>query len=248
MARDANNEFMRYHHVRSCIYFSVSALEAFLNGQMRRFLESQGMPEHEVFARLRQTAINNKLNDWPSEICGQKTLFPDQVSQIFAVYRDIRNETTHPKRKDHSIYPELEDADPNELAEAISTAMVIVHEGMQTPFPYWLLGWNYVGMNGNAAYPHQSNNMNGFFHSLRNMGAQISPSDTDWDRKNMITLDHYHFLKRSLDEYQADIEPYWGAFPHRPRLTRRWWDHEFIYRNVRVAKEELALNENGHEG
>lgn len=237
LAHEANNDFMRYHHVRSCIYFAVSALEAFLNGQMRRFHEGKGVPEKEIFKKLKKTPIDNKRADWPSEICGHSVVFPDGIDQIFAAHKDIRNETTHPKRRDHSIYPELEGANPNELAEAVSVAMVAVYEGLDDPFPYWLLGWNYVGMNNNAAYPHQSNNMNGFFYSLKRMGWRISATEIDWDKRNMVTLENYRVLKDALDEYPLYIEPYWPIFPTRPRLTRRWWDHAFIYKDLKDSKD-----------
>lgn len=238
MAQEANNDFMRYHHVRSGIYFAVSALEAFLNGHMRRDLEAKGVPEEEIFKKLRHTKIDEKRKKWPSEICGREIAFPDGVGQIFEAYKDIRNETTHPKRRDHSIYPQLEGANPNKLAEAVSVAMVTVYEGLSDPFPYWVLGWNYVGMNNNPAHPNQGNNMNGFFWSLIEMGFQVSSDEIAWDKLNMVTLQDYHALKDTLDKYPHEIEPYRADLPMRPRLTRRWWDHEFIYTNIKETKKE----------
>lgn len=237
MASDSNNDFVRYHHVRTCVYFAVSTIETFLNQQMRRHLEEQEIAEEAILKRLR--SHEDKRKDWPSEICGKEVNFSSDVHKVFETYRLMRNEITHPKRRDHSIYLELESANPDELVEAISVAIVTIHEGMGEPFPYWVLGWNYVGMNGNPAYPVQSNNLNGFVYSLIGMGFQgVRSSDLSWERRHMFTVENYKHLKSELAKYPVDIEPYWPDFPMRPRLTRRWWDHEFINKNIREAKEE----------
>ena len=50
----------------------------------------------------------------------------------------------------------------------------------------------------------------------------------------MATIGDYQDLKKVLNNCPMDIEPY--CF--RPRLTRRWWDHEFIDRSEKEGEEE----------
>jgi hypothetical protein len=92
---------------------------------------------------------------------------------LFETYQETRNEITHPKRRDHSIYVELDQADPDGLVDAIARAIVTLCEARGVPFPYWVLGWNYVGLNNNPAHPLQSNNLNGFVWSFRGMGYDV---------------------------------------------------------------------------
>jgi len=242
-AKTANNDFMRYHHVRSCLFYAVGVIEALLNHEMRRHMEKQGASQEKIFKRLRRTKLDQKRDDWPSEICGKPIKFESAVVELFKTYRDIRDEITHPKRRDHSIYAELDRADPESLVGAIARAIVTLCEGKGVPFPYWVLGWNYVGMNNNPAHPFQSNNMNGFYWSLRGMGygiamdVQYGAGDVPWDRKYMANMAAYDCLKDALARYPEDIEPYWKGFPLRPCLTRRWWDHEFINANLAAARK-----------
>jgi hypothetical protein len=79
--------------------------------------------------------------------------------------------------------------------------------------------------------------MNGFVWSLRAMGYDVRVNDPSWERKHMTSMPGYEELKGALDRYPDDIEPYWDKFPEKPRLTRRWWDHEFIYASEQAAKK-----------
>ncbi len=244
-AKAANNEFMRYHHVRSCILHAVNVVEALLNKEMRRHMESAKISEREIQKRLRSTSLDVKRDTWPSEICGRTVTFRPEVVEIFKAYRDIRDELTHPKRRDHSIYVELDRAQPDALVDAIARAIVTICEGRGVPFPYWVLGWNYVGLDNNMAHPCLGNNMNGFYWSLRGLGFVIAKDVQDaggvvWDQKYMGDMAAYNRLKEGLASYPEDIEPYCTALPLRPRMTRRWWDHEFIHANIAAARKVAA--------
>jgi hypothetical protein len=233
-AANANNDFMRYHHLRSCIYYATSVLESLLNKEMRRSLEKQRVPEGEIKKRLRYTKLDEKLEKWPTIIAGRQVSLSRDAMKIFED-RQIRNEVTHPKRRDHSIYAELDRAEPMKLVDAVARSLVAVCEAKGAAFQYWVLGWNYVGMNGNAAYPCELNNMNGFVWSLHWMGFNVRLHDTSWEREFMTSENGYEQLKAALDKYPEDIEPLLHELPQRPRLTRRWWDHQFIYENVGAA-------------
>jgi len=235
-AQTAPNDFVRHHHVRACAYFAISAVEAFLNQRMRKHLEAHGTPENEILKRLRSTRLNDKREKWPSEMSGRPFSLPAQASRVFEISKALRDEVTHPKRRDHSIYVELDALDASSVCEAVATTVVAVGEALGTPFPYWVLGWNYVGMNGDPCWPVLLNNMNGFYHSLVAMGFQLGSHDVHWDKTHMVSLADYHKLQNSLARYPADIEPYHTLFTRRPRLTRRWWDRDLIMESIREAR------------
>lgn len=232
--RHAPNEFMKYHHLRSCLYFAIGSFESFLNERMREKLEKEGMPEKKIYNKLRweNGGLRAKRTKWPSAICGKEITFPENFEDIFTYYNELRGEVTHPKRKDHSIYKELDNANVDTLIDTISKAFVTIYSGLGEPFPYWLLGWNYVGLNGDLSHPVLRNNQNGFLFSLQWMGYDVPAGDhyraIAWEKRFMTTIEGYLKLKSWLELYQDDIEPYVERFPYRPRLTSKWWDAEYI--------------------
>jgi len=227
-AREAANPFMRYHAIRTCVYFAVATIEAHLNLWMRIKLESDGISEAGVWKRLRTTKLDDKIDKWPTEICGRRTEIASEIRAVLEQYKALRDEVTHPKRRDHSVLVDLEKADPDGLADAVARSIVTIAEGKGEPFQYWVLGWNYTGMNGDPSYPCQLNNGNAFIYSLKGMDLPADPFEIDWDKRNMASISDYERIKLQLDDYEFDIEPYWVGMPSRPRLTRRWWDREYL--------------------
>jgi hypothetical protein len=229
LAMEATDDFTKYHHLRGCFYFGIGALEAFLNEQMRAKLTEEGISEKKIFKELRYTNFKTKRDDWPSAICGAEVGFPDEYSDTISEFNALRGEITHPKAKDHEIYKNLDEADPSSLVEAISCSIVYIYQVQGRPFPYWLLGWNYIGMNGDVAYPSLSNNVNGFVWSLANMGFKTSPGQGwIWEKEYMTSIEGYTKLKASLDSYPDDVEPFRVICGPTPRLTKRWWDRKYI--------------------
>ncbi|KZB72296.1 hypothetical protein AUQ43_04030 [Thalassospira sp. MCCC 1A01148] len=237
-AQHATNEFLRYHHVRACIYFGIGTLEAFLNNRIRSFLSREGLPEEEIEFKLRHS-IEDKWTKWVKRIYGTSAIKDSGVADIFKRFKDIRNEITHPTSRDHSIYAVLDNIQPYELLDAVAIGLVSLFETERKPFPYWLLGWNYVGLNGDASHPTQSNNQNGFLHSMKYMGfsvpAGISPACDDWEMRYMTSIDGFRKLRMSLDTYPKDIEPFFEEMPLRPRLCRFWWDRELILSSQKTS-------------
>jgi hypothetical protein len=225
---------MAYHHKRSSLYYGVGTLESFLNTKMRSHLEGSSS-EEEIFKKLRTVRIDEKIATWPSEICRKEIKLENDFIELFETYKRIRDEVTHPKKVDHGIYVELDQLNPDLLAKNVSRYMVAIFEGENAAYPYWLLGWNYVGMGGNAAHPLQSNNLNGFWWSLKNMNFLVpsnDPTGQKFESKYMKSLAGFEVLKSSLDQYPLDIEPFVSVFPFKPRLTKRWWDVKFIEENT----------------
>lgn len=225
----SRNEIERYHHLSASLLFGGSAVEAFLNAKMRAQCKRNGVEEGKVLKRLRYTVLREKLEKWPAELCGAKIPEPD--ANCIVDFLDLRNEVTHRKRKDHSLYKELDDANVFVFVEALQRAMVTVYSGLGESFPYWLLGWNYVGMNGDETHPCVLNNQQ-FKHSLNSFGFNIPAWEYDaaneWERVNMTTMEGFTILKTQVYSHCSDIEPRSERFPHRPRLCKRWWDRSII--------------------
>jgi len=230
LAKESNNDFKKYHHLRACTYFSVCCFEAFLNSMMREKLTHDGLDEDVILKELRRGKLEDKLRNWPSVICGRTVEIPENLIYCFKDFQEIRNEVTHAKNRDHSIYSQLDRLEPAQIVDAIARVIITTLSVKGRPFPYWLLGWNYVGMNGNPEHPFESNNLNGFVHSLRNLGIQFNNfgSDSVWEEKRMTSIKGYEDLKNILSQLPIHIEPLHSQFPRKPRLTRRWWDSDVV--------------------
>lgn len=226
LSAESNNPFQRYHHLRACIYFSVCCFESFLNTVMREKLTQDGVNEEVILKKLRKVNLEEKIRNWPSEVCETPLEIPGYIIDIFKSIQGVRNEVTHAKNRDHSIYSELDRMQPTLIVDAVARLIIITLSAKARPFPYWLLGWNYVGFNGNPAHPFEGNNLNGFVHSLRNLGIQFNNygSDIAWEMKAMTSMKGFDELKDILTQSPIDIEPHDTRFPQKPQLTRRWWD------------------------
>ncbi|MCO6187215.1 hypothetical protein [Rhizobium sp. L1K21] len=226
-AREATSEFMRDHHIRTLLYFSECTIESALNSAKRNSMS--GEPEEAIFRTLRWGSLRDKATKWPSEIAGREISFEPDFWQFFDHFKNVRNEVTHPKRHDHSIYADLDKADPTTIEKAIARALVTLYSAQKKPWPYWLLSWNYVGFNGDKTAPFESNNLNGFFHSLPALGIRWhGASQMCFEQEGMSTLANFDELDAVMKKVTLDIEPPNKIFTDRPRLTRRWWDLSFL--------------------
>lgn len=225
----ATNAIDRYHHLSACLLFGGCAIESFLNSSMRAYLKKKEESEDNVIKLLRYTALRKKLESWPFEICG--VTIDKQDFDILWGFLDLRNEVTHRKRKDHSLYKELDEASPVNFVEAVQRTFVQFYYGQGTSFPYWLLGWNFVGMNSDYTHPCLINNQQ-FKHALNNMGFRVPASDygaaNAWEEENMKGIEAFCNLKRDYYFKAPNIEPKSKMFPRAPRLCKRWWDKKLI--------------------
>lgn len=236
-ADSATNTFDRNHHLMACLYFGIGALESFLNYQMREKLKTQGIQEQKIIKILRNAAFgesknkDSKVLDWPKEICGSDFQLPVKVNSLLIDYNLLRGEITHPKKKDHSLYRDLEEAKPGEFIEAVTDYIVTIYEAKKEPFPYWLLGWNFVGFNHDSTWPFLSGN-DQFRHSLRALGIDVPAWEYEaalrWEQEHMTSLKEFNLLFLALVQTGLEIEPKNLQFPTKPRLCKRWWDKELI--------------------
>jgi len=199
---------------------------------MRVYLGENEVAEEKIFQKLRYTPLLKKMKKWPSKICGVTIEAKD--IEIISAFLDLRNEVTHRKRKDHSLYKELDEATPANFVEALQDAFVAVYCGLDDSFPYWILGWNFVGMNGDETHPCLSNNQQ-FKHALTHMGFKIPAWEYHaakaWEEKNMKGLSAFRRLKNEYYDIAPVIEPKNPRFPMAPRLCKRWWDRDLIRSN-----------------
>lgn len=228
MYKETTNKFMRYHHVRTQLYFSVCTMEALMNAEMRRHMQEMNTDEAEIFSTLRKEKFVNKIRKWPTKILDKDFEFASDFWQFYERSKAVRDEITHPKNHDHSIYEDLDNSDPTFIQKAIAGAIVDFHESKGKPWPYWLAGWNYVGLNGNPSWPFESNNINGFYYSLLNFGFNRVPTQMQFEEHCMSTRVQFGKLCEALDALSVDIEPISPRFPQTPRLTRRWWDQQYL--------------------
>lgn len=215
------------HHLTATLYFGISALEAFLNQRMR--LHLKGMPEEEIFERLRKPTFTTKIKKWPGELLGAPVdLRPETLGKLIH-YNDVRGALTHPKHADHRDYEPLEILEPLEVvdlvAEYISQFLLTAGE----PFHYWLWGWNYLCPNKDghqiALLPEGqivfSMNALSFRHKFSS--PDYAGSNETWRHTHMRGYAAYANVARYLDGIEH-CEPKDHRFPLQPKLCRRWWD------------------------
>ena len=100
-AREARHEFDRYKHLWSCLTFGSITLEAFINEQMRRYLENVGIPEEQIYKRLHWERLQSKINEWPGEFGNGVLELDPGHSELFGLFDDfydLRNSLVHPTR------------------------------------------------------------------------------------------------------------------------------------------------------
>ncbi len=131
MAREATNEFIQYHHVRTLLYFSVCAMEAALNAAMRAHMK--GEVKTPLWSDWRRTPFHKKVSGWPSEIAEKEFSFEPDFWAFFEQHKQVRDEITHPKQRDHSVYRDLDQADPTAIEKAIARALVSLRVAQEVP-------------------------------------------------------------------------------------------------------------------
>jgi len=228
LATQGHNLFIRNHHLKAALYFGIGSIESFLNETMRREMTSCGATEDEIYNALRKPGFAEKLKKWPARLAKQDVSISTDFKELVTYYQDIRNEITHPKRKDHSLYKELDEIKIEEFPALVAEFIIKVIESRKEIFQYWLLGWNQLGMNGDFTYAFLSNNYE-FVKLLRIFGYDIPQDatyDEGWQRANMCTFEHYKDLLAILPKDHCQYET--SRFPAMPRFCQKWWDEEHI--------------------
>lgn len=240
-AKSAPSEFHRHHHLRAALYFGIGTIEAFLNQEMRGQLKATGAPDGEILTKLKRTYFPEKAKTWPAELAGAAgsgVQLPPGILERLLELNTLRGEITHDKAKDHAVYVELEKVQPEDVVSVVSEYVVRVREVEKRPYWYWLLAWNFVGMNGSVHWPFLSSNQQ-FMMALRHIGFDV-PSvlvhEMDaWESRHMTSVAGFQAVEEALSA--APCQPRDSRFPFMPRLCRRWWDDE----HVKSCGEERPL-------
>ena len=248
-ARSAATGMEASHHITATLYFGISALEAFLNQQMRSHLS--GTPEKEIFDVLRKETIATKIKKWPVQILGAGVdLRPSTLERLF-FYIGVRGDLTHPKYADHRDYEKLSELDPMEVVDSIAEFMAQFLLVAGQPFHYWLWGWNYLnpsrqGVNISLLPDSQ------IYWSMRSLGYSEGKSfHLDYDGWRNAHMRGYAAYARiaSFLEGLDHCEPKHREFPYQPKLCRRWWDpeHHATCGNVTAEAIRFAVNFNPYD-
>jgi hypothetical protein len=231
-AIDAKSTIHRQHHMRAALYFGIGSIEAFLNEQMRGRLQSENVPEENIFATLRKTAWARKLKDWPKELTGSNDAIPVVLLGSVRGLSDLRGEVTHPKTKDHSPYLKLDTLmlSPNKLRLITAEYVVRVLAALGKPYPFYLHGRVFTGMGGNAQWPIVDTHNRQFMMALRHIGFNVPHfivTEMDaWERAYMSSWEG--FLEGEKALASAPCQPRDPMFPMMPRLCKRWWDEAHV--------------------
>lgn len=245
-AREAPNNFMRYKHIRSMLSFASTGLEAFFNRLIRNKMGDRGESNSSISDAINMS-LRKKINDWFIEEYQSPVNLESGTYELYGLfeeYHKLRHGLIHPKDIDHSIYLDLDQMEPERVVRVVQETLLRAHEIMQQTFPYWLVGWNFVGFNRDPAHPFLSN-VAQFLHSLARMKLIDSADAWDynrannWEQKWMCDQEGFHRLSNLLGTYPEEIEPWIEFIPglgSPPRLCHRWWDREYIISTIPKGK------------
>jgi hypothetical protein len=246
-AGEAQTGFEKAHHLTAALYFGISAIEAFLNREMRAHLSST-RSEEDVFKLLRNSRFLNKLEAWPKEITGNEFPLQKDELDIILLANEVRGDLTHPKTLGHDIYERLFQLEPPKVVDAIAKYIVAFNQARQSRFPYWIFGWNYLNPRPNT-YDIILINDQQFCHSLAAIGFNVPSYDwagsERWRDNYLSSIDGYISIRDALDQVQH-CEPKFDRFPFQPKLCRRWWlpEHQVSCGNV-TPESIKATQDNG---
>lgn len=221
----SDTQFEKNKLSKSCLYFGITSVESFLNQEIRDSMKENGASDNEI---LETVCGGRRRKKW-LESSPIGSIYRDDIYKKFIYYKEIRNEVTHPTRKDQLINDYIEVIDTNEVIDVVKYILVKTCENQNKEFQYWMLGWNYIGYNFNDYELYLSNNLNGFFHSLMRMrllGLEIN-YQMDFSKRHMTGYSSFLNLQEKLSSYPFDIEAV-DPGVSRPRLTRKWWDRKVL--------------------
>jgi len=243
-ANNAPTDFEKAHHLTSALYFGISALEAFLNREMRSFL-SPTYDETDVFKKLRNGKFLTKLEKWPKDIIGCELSLESDVLDLIQLANEVRGDLTHPKTLGYDIYERLFQLEPTKVVDAIAKYIVAFYQAKGEHYPYWVFGWNYLNPRP-GTYDIILINDQQFCHSLAAIGFQIPVGSGAWCDQYFNSVDGYTAISDALATVNR-CEPKFDRFPFQPKLCRRWWmpEHQSSCGNV---TQQSLINAKRYDG
>lgn len=225
-AQDASTGMEISHHRMGTLYFAITTLECFLNGEMTRHKLQFGEGHDHIHYLLSHCYLKEKIETWPKEITGQDLNLKQSTLQRISAINRLRGNLTHIKNYWPDAFDHLGRTNPMDVVDLVAEYIIEFHHAKGKLFPYWVWGWNYLCPN-REGYQIDLLPCTQFFHSLSSLGfkPQLQPYllSREHEQEFLSTFDGYlkvaEFL-RSRDQ----CEPKWDVAPHQPKLCRRWWD------------------------
>jgi len=240
-AAESPTDMEKSHHLTAALYFGISALEAFLNREMRQHLKAS-KSEVEIFDILRKGRLITKLEAWPSQILGKSLPLAAETIELLKLCNDVRGDLTHPKTFGHDIYERLLNIEPAAVVNAVALYIVTYHVAQDTKYPYWIFGWNYLNPRQGAHETILVNDQQ-FLFSLVALGFDVPSGDwaraEQWKDRYFKSVDGYKAIDEALGRTKG-CEPKYDRFPFQPKLCSRWWTAEHQRSCGHVSKASLA--------
>lgn len=224
LSKIVDNEFQKNHHLKSVLYFGILAIESFVNEKIRISMTQQGETEQNIIKYLKNNSNSIQVKLKSKYLSNNTIEISEEVNNIlFTKYKTTRNELTHPKEKDHSIYQDLEflKYEVDKFVQAVAELIIHIQMARNEPFPYWLTGWNFINMNGNPNWPSLAHNFQ-FIQSLYH--TSLVSNIEELEQSKLKTIDQYRKLKIILSTHRCQPEN--PNYPRAPRLCKKWWDSE----------------------
>ncbi|MGL6001577.1 MAG: hypothetical protein ACRCZ4_05675 [Plesiomonas sp.] len=228
----APHEESMLHHVTSAIYFSIACIEAFLNHLKIEELQESDAKGDDIFNLIKNTKFNQKLQNWPKDAIGSDKglkYSPGVMNHIERFY-DLRCGLIHPKLNQTDEYKKIESLTGSKIIEVTASFLAEVWSEKDQPFPYWLLGWNFVTPRKSTQeiikLPNQQ-----FLYSLRALDINVpvvSPRAEQWIQNNMKGSKCWrelHSTMKNKTYCEKQVVPVNGdyIFSLKPRLCKDWW-------------------------
>jgi hypothetical protein len=102
-------------------------------------MTAAGDQEEKIGKRLK-TFLGKKVGAWPQLLSGKPLTISTDLEQVVREHNNLRGETAHPQRRDHSFYAALDSLSIVQLTRSIAPYIVSISQALDRPFSYWLLG------------------------------------------------------------------------------------------------------------
>lgn len=228
----APHEESMLHHVTSAVYFSIACIEAFLNHLKTEELRESHTEDSEILHLIKTANFCQKLQNWPKDAIGSDSSLkysPGVMNHINLFYK-VRCGLIHPKLTQTDEYETLEALTGSKIIEVTASFLSEVWLKKDKPFPYWLLGWNFVNPRSNSQEIIKLPNEQ-FLYSLCALDIPvpvISPRSDKWIQTNMKGSKCWKELHKTMKNKtycEKQVMPVNGDnfFSLKPRLCKDWW-------------------------
>jgi hypothetical protein len=223
-----NDEPIFYQRLarRSCIFCGIASIEA--NSNYVILSANRAKALGWSVADVRKRSIWEKM-------AALHSLAPENdlkayFSSQFSDFVEARNETAHPKRRDHAIQDFIDGFDLVSLEELIQICIVRIYSCADEQYPYWVHGWNYFNPIGEREITLINNEQFLFSLAALNFKFDIGfvPGMQGATSRYLGGERQFRAIKEFLKGDGAIVEYIDVGLPMRPILLRDWHDKRAI--------------------